>query len=229
MKLIHYVPNYGRAFCFMSASSPETAPVRKPAPVAEPIIEHLRERWSTVAYRDEPVSPETLRQLFEAARWSPSSNNDQPWRFIVATKDNPTEFDRLLRVLNEKNQAWAKNAPVLVLTVARTYFGPTGQHNRHAYHDVGAATANLTAQATSLGLSVHPMAGYDVGAAHKTYGIPGGYEPVAMLTIGYPAPPDTLPPNRCNRANAASASACPSPKSCSPATGAKSHRRLNNV
>ncbi len=156
------------------------------------IIEALRQRWSPLAFSDRPVESEKLRQILEAARWAASSYNEQPWSFIVATKDNPTEFDRLLSCLAEGNQEWAKNAPVLMLSVAKLQFERNGTENRHAFHDVGAAAASLAIQAAELGLLIHQMAGFDAAKAREAYSIPEGYEPVAAIALGYLGDPESL-------------------------------------
>lgn len=157
-----------------------------------PIEEILQRRWSPLAFSDQAVEPEKICQILEAARWAASSFNEQPWSFIVATKDNPTEYDRLLSCLAEGNQEWAKNAPVLMISVAKLNFERNGVENRHAFHDVGAAEANLAAQATALGLYVHQMAGFDVNKAKTLYNIPEGYDPVDAIAIGYLGDPQAL-------------------------------------
>ena len=150
-----------------------------------PIHDLLRQRWSPLAFSQQRVEPEKLCSVLEAARWAASSYNEQPWSFIVATKDNQPELDRLLGCLAEGNQEWAKNAPVLMLSVAKLYFERNGVENRHAFHDVGAAAALLSIQATANGLFIHQMAGFDVPKAREVYGISEGYEPVAAIALGY--------------------------------------------
>ncbi len=157
-----------------------------------PIEEVLRQRWSPTAFSDQAVEPEKLRSVLEGARWAASSYNEQPWSYIVATQDNPDEFSRLLECLAEGNQVWAKNAPVLMLSVAKLTFTFNGVENRHAFHDVGAASANLAIEAAAQGLFIHQMAGFDVPKAKETYGIPDGYEPVAAIALGYLGDPQTL-------------------------------------
>ncbi len=132
------------------------------------------------------VNPETIRRMLEAARWAPSSFNEQPWSFIIATKDDPTEYERLLSCLIEFNQQWARKAPVLMLTVASLKFARNQKDNRHAFHDVGLAAANLVVQATSLGLVVHQMAGILPDKAREVFGIPEGHEAVTGIALGYP-------------------------------------------
>lgn len=166
--------------------------MEKPAETQYPIHETLRRRWSPRAFSDRPVEPEKLGSVLEAARWAPSSNNEQPWSFFVAPKTSPSEHDRLASCLVEGNQ-WARQAPVLMLSVAKLYYERNGKVNRHAFHDVGLAAGNLVVQATALGLFVHQMAGFDVDKAREVFLIPEGHEPVAVLALGYPGDPDSLP------------------------------------
>ncbi|HYM87925.1 MAG TPA: nitroreductase family protein [Nitrospiraceae bacterium] len=166
--------------------------MEKSADTQHPIHDLLKRRWSPRAFSDKPVEAEKLRILFEAARWAPSSNNEQPWRFIVANKDNETEWSRLLACLVEFNRIWAHRAPVLILSVASLNFEDDYTPNRHAFHDTGMAVENLVLQATALGLSAHQMAGFDVEKARADLKIPSGYEPVAMIAVGYPGDPAQL-------------------------------------
>jgi nitroreductase len=159
--------------------------MKKPADTQYPVHDLLRQRWSPRAFGDRPIELDKLRSLFEAARWAPSSNNEQPWRFLVATKENKPEYDRLFNCLVEGNQQWAHRAPVLLLSVAKLKF-EDGSLNRHAFHDTGMAAENLVIQATALGLVVHQMAGFRIDQARVDCKIPEGYEPVAMIAIGYP-------------------------------------------
>ena len=167
--------------------------MEKPAETDAPIHDLFARRWSPRAFDERLVEDDTLRTLFEAARWAPSSSNEQPWRFIVATKDRETEWNRLFNCLVEGNQKWAFRAPVLVLSVAHMNFEDDGKSNRHAFHDTGLAAENLVLQATASGLVAHQMAGFDVEKARVDLRIPAGYEPVAMIAIGYPGNPDSLP------------------------------------
>lgn len=157
-----------------------------------PIHDLLKQRWSPLAFADQMVEPEKLRSVLEGARWAASSYNEQPWSFIIATKENPVEFERLLSCLAEGNQEWAKNAPVLMISVAKLYFERNGVENRHAFHDVGAAVADLSTQATAQELFLHQMAGFDVPLTRQTYNIPEGYEPVAAIALGYLGDAQTL-------------------------------------
>jgi nitroreductase len=164
----------------------------RPAIVSAPLHDVVSHRWSPRAFENKPVTHHQLRSLFEAARWAASSYNAQPWFFIVATKDDPAVYQRVLDCFVEFNQSWAKNAPVVAISVARLNF-EDGRPNRHAFHDVGQASANLAIQATALGLQIHQMAGVLPDKARELFAIPEGYEAVAGIAIGYPADASSLP------------------------------------
>ena len=166
---------------------------KRPAETSVPIHEHISHRWSPRAYESKAVEPEKLRALFEAARWAASSYGDQPWDFIVTTKDDAHNHKLALEGLIEFNQSWAKSAPVLGFSIARKKFAHNGQPNAHAWHDVGQAMATLAIQAEALGLQVHQMAGILPDKIRQNFQIPEDHEPVAAFTIGYAAPADTLP------------------------------------
>jgi nitroreductase len=157
-----------------------------------PIHPLIAGRRSIRSFASTFIESETLAGLMEAARWAPSPMNEQPWSFIVATKANKSDFDRLLGCFLEFNVQWARHAPVLLLSVAKLTF-ESGELNRHAFHDVGQAIANLTFQATVSGLVVHQIAGFDVEKARREFSIPQDYEPVAAAAIGYPGDPAELP------------------------------------
>jgi nitroreductase len=167
--------------------------MKKTATVEHDVHELIRERWSPRAFDPRPMERAKLLSLLEAARWAPSCYNEQPWRFILAEKNDTPSFERLLACLLEGNQIWARHAAVLLLTVAKLEFDHNGQPNRHAFHDVGMASENLTLQATALGLAAHFMGGYHVEKARELLGIPTGYEPVAAAALGYPGDPSILP------------------------------------
>jgi nitroreductase len=167
--------------------------MQKLAETTYPIEPLLKQRWSPRAFAARPVEIEKLLSLWEAARWSASCANQQPWYFLVATKENKTEYARLLSCLRENNQLWASQAPVLMVSVAKLAFDMNGQPNRYAFHDVGLAVANLIVQATALGLYVHQMAGFYPDKVRELYGVPDNFEPVAGIVLGYPGDPATLP------------------------------------
>jgi nitroreductase len=167
-----------------------------------PIQPLIAQRWSPYSFADRPVSDDAIRSLFEAARWAASSYNEQPWRYIVATKANPTEFERLLSCLVEANQAWAKAAPVLALGCVSMNFVRNGKPNAAAEHDLGLASATLTLEATARGLSVHQMIGILPDRAREVFHIPAEIRPLTGLAIGYVADPGALPENLRDRDHA---------------------------
>jgi nitroreductase len=167
--------------------------MQKPAPTEFPVHDLIRDRWSPRAFADKAVPPEVLRSLFEAARWAPSSSNEQPWAYIVATRDDRENVEKMLSVLVEFNANWAKNAPVLALAIAELAFAKNNAPNRNAQYDTGAATALLSVEATARGLAVHQMAGFDPDKARQVFEIPAGWDAIAAIAIGYPGDPESLP------------------------------------
>ncbi len=165
--------------------------MNKPANTDIPIHELARQRWSPRAFAERSVSDADLRTLLEAARWAPSAMNEQPWRLIVAKREEPAAFERLAASLAPGN-AWAKRAPVLIAVVARETHRHNDQPNPHAWHDTGQAIAWLSAQATALGLSVHQMGGFDASVVRATYGVPDGFSPVSVVAVGYVGEPEQL-------------------------------------
>ena len=165
----------------------------KKAVTDHPILQVLADRWSPYGFEDRPVPTPDLLSLFEAARWAASSFNEQPWSFLVATRENQLEFGRLLSCLMEANQAWAKTVPVLVLGVVSLRFASNNKDNRAAVHDLGLAAANLVVEATTRGLSVHQMIGILPDKAREVYLIPEHFEAWTAMAIGYRADPDKLP------------------------------------
>ena len=165
----------------------------KKAATDHPILQVLAERWSPYGFEDLPVSEADLRSLFEAARWAASSYNEQPWDYLVATKEDSQEFGRLLSCLVEANQAWAKAAPVLVLGIVSLRVAKNNKDNRAAVHDLGLAAGNLVVEATARSLSVHQMIGILPDKARAIYQIPEHFEAWTALAIGYKADPAKLP------------------------------------
>lgn len=165
---------------------------QKVAESTEGLHELIRNRWSPRAFADRDVSVADLKLLLEAGRWAASCNNEQPWRFIVARRSDPDRFAKLLGVLVEANQSWAKDAPLLMLTLASTKFARNGKPNAWAHHDTGLALGNLMIQAVSMGLVTHGMAGFDAAKARETYAIPEDLVPVAAVAIGYLGDPASL-------------------------------------
>ncbi len=158
-----------------------------------PVHEVIEKRWSPYAFANREVSEEDLFSLFEAARWAPSSYNEQPWSYIVATRAQRSGFERLLSCLVEGNQLWAKAASILALGVATLNFKRNDKPNKAAIHDLGLAAGNLVLEATVRGLSVHQMIGILPDRARELYEIPDGSEAVTGIAIGYAGDPDALP------------------------------------
>jgi len=165
--------------------------MEKPAPAEHPIAPLVARRFSARAFDPrKPVSPGLMMRLFEAARWAPSCFNEQPWRYLWFESAGALEKAR--GCLTPGN-AWAKNAPVLLLSIARETWRRNGKPNRWAQHDVGAASLSLALQATELGLYVHQMGGFDADQARALFEIPPGETPMAMIAVGWPGDPATLP------------------------------------
>jgi nitroreductase len=155
----------------------------------DPLIRH---RWSPRAFAVRLVEPEKLQAVFEAARWAPSSFNEQPWRFAVATSAEPEWLAELQSYLVGGN-GWARAAPVLVASAYRTHFSRTGRLNRVALRDLGGAEENMFLQAAALGLAMHQMAGFDHERLCRNL-LPPGFEPGTLIAIGYaPAAADATP------------------------------------
>lgn len=168
-------------------------PALKTAQTQQPVHELIGKRWSARAFSSREVTPEQVISLLEAARWSPSSYNEQPWRFIVARKSDTENYEKLLGSLVETNQLWARSAPVLILTLAKKTFTHNGTPNFYALHDTGIALGHLAIQATALGLSLHIMGGFNRATARAAFEIPEDYELGAAVAIGYAGDPSTLP------------------------------------
>ena len=159
-----------------------------------PILPQLAQRRSPRAYTNQPVSTETLQQLFTAAGSAASCFGEQPWRFIVGSQQtSPEAFQKILGTLAPFNQAWAGKASALALAVAKTTFSHDGNPNAWARHDVGQAAATLAIQAVELGVQIHQMAGFSPDAARAAFQIPVDFELISVFTIGYPGDVDALP------------------------------------
>lgn len=171
-------------------------PASKIADADHRILDLFRRRWSPRAFADRPVESAKIRRMLEAARWTMSSYNEQPWRYVVATKETPEAYENLLHCLTKGNQEWARLAPVLMLSFYKTTFSRNDEPNRVAKHDLGAASAALTFQATAMGLYVHQMAGIRHDVIRTTYDVPEDVDPVTGLAVGYLGDPERLPEGR---------------------------------
>jgi nitroreductase len=171
-----------------------STPPDREAPAEAPIEALFRRRWSPRSFTDQPVSDAHLASLIEAARWAASCFNAQPWHLVVARRDRePEQHAALAACLSGNNQAWAPQAPVLMVAVARLDFAHNGRPNRHAAYDTGAAMAQLALQAAALGLQVHQMGGYDTDMARAALAIPEGFELRAAIAVGHPGAAAALP------------------------------------
>jgi nitroreductase len=167
----------------------------KTAATDHPVHALVAERWSPYAWSDRPVGRDDLAALFEAARWAASSYNEQPWRWLVAQREDSEAFARLLSTLVEGNQGWAQHAPVLAIGVSVASFSRNGKPNKAAHHDLGLAAGNLCFEATARGLAVHQMIGIQPERVRELYGVPDGAEPLTGLAIGYAGDTASLPEN----------------------------------
>jgi nitroreductase len=163
--------------------------MKKPAITQVPVQETIAERWSGRAYdANKKVSAEQTLALLEAARWAPSCYGDQPWRFIVWDKHaDAASWQKGFDCLMPGNQAWVKDASLLLLSTANSLFNHNGQPNRWGQYDSGAAAENLCLQAASMGLMAHQMGGFDADKARQVFAIPEQYALMAMIAVGYPS------------------------------------------
>lgn len=151
-------------------------------------------RWSSRALTGEDISEEKLLSLFEAARWAPSSFNEQPWRFVYA-KRGTKEWEKMFFLLDEWNKSWCKNASYLICLLSKKTFTKNGKPNRNYLSDAGAAWENLALQATMNGMIAHGMAGYSLEGMRKALKVPQDYEVVHMIAVGIRSDDVVLPEN----------------------------------
>lgn len=163
--------------------------IRKPD---YPIDESFIRRWSSYAFKPVKIDKSELNSLFEAARWAPSSYNEQPWRFIYAERETE-HWQSMFDLLVPFNQLWAQNASVLVLVLGRKNFSHNNEYSPTHAFDCGAAWQNMALQACHMGLVTHGIGGFDAERARKTYNVPADYEVISMIVIGKPGDPALLP------------------------------------
>jgi nitroreductase len=161
-----------------------------------PILDLIKNRKSSRAFSKQPIAAEKINSLFEATRWAPSSTNEQPWIYIYATHDQTELWDKLFNCLNDGNKIWAKDAPLLILSLARKNFSRYTGANAHAMYDLGGANSFLTLQAVELGLQVRQMAGFNHQKTIDEIRIPiETHEVGVFIAVGYPGDPQALPEN----------------------------------
>jgi nitroreductase len=163
----------------------------KTAPAVEGILPAIHNRWSPRSFSERDVAPPDLARVFEAARWAPSSNNAQPWSYLLGVHGTSTH-DKIVSTLVSFNQTWAPQAPVLMLGIAKATSSTGGTPNIYALYDLGAATALLTIEAAALGLVTHQMGGFDRDAARKVLEIPEEYLLGSVIALGYQGDPEAL-------------------------------------
>jgi nitroreductase len=155
---------------------------------SDDVFNLIVDRRSIRSFDPRPVELDKINRIFECARWAPSSYNRQPWRFIFATSDQKENYSRLFNLIYESNKSWVSQVPLLILTVSEVFMHDRMSENKFAFHDTGMAVANLYIMARAMGLDFHPLGGYDKAKAKTVFHIPEGFEPMAMLAIGYSKP-----------------------------------------
>ena len=163
----------------------------KQAPAVDGVLPAVLARWSSRSFASHDVNPADLKKVFEAARWAASAYNEQPWRFLVGTRNSSTH-KKIFSSLIGFNQGWAAAAPVLILGIASSKFSHNGSPNAYALYDLGAASAFLCLQAAALGLTTHSMAGFDHDTARQAFAIPEDYLLGGVIALGYQGEPSAL-------------------------------------
>jgi len=159
--------------------------LNKTAVTQYPIHPLLAERWSPRAFAERPIPAEVLGSLLEAARWSPSSSNEQSWRFVLIHREDAAAHSRMVELLSGNNRLWAHRAPLLIVGVASMLRSRNSAPNAHAWYDLGQSVAHFSVQATAAGLYVHQMGGFDREKAGVALEIPENFEPVVTIAVGY--------------------------------------------
>ncbi|MGE5431298.1 MAG: nitroreductase family protein [Syntrophomonadaceae bacterium] len=155
----------------------------------------IKNRHSTRTFSEEQIDCDVILSLFEAARWAPSGGNEQPWRFILAGKNDPESYFKVLSSLAEGNKVWAKNAPLLIVGIARLDRGIDKKLNKYAFYDLSGAVTNLILQATSQNLYVRQMGGFNPLMLRELFDIPENFEPAVVLAVGYKSEESDIPEN----------------------------------
>ena len=166
--------------------------ISKVAKTNFPIHSLIAQRWSARAFSTKSVEKTKLLSILEAARWAPSSRNEQPWRYIVFTNDNPEKLNIARSVLLEINN-YAKRAPILICAITKKYYSDNGIYNKLHFHDLGAANENMFLESFNQGLIMHEMGGFDREKARKVFSISEDFEIGVMIAIGYQDSHDILP------------------------------------
>jgi nitroreductase len=142
--------------------------------------------WAPTTFSARMIEPEKLQCVLEGASRTPSYLNEQPWNFIIATKDDSIEYERLVSCLAEVNVESARRAPVLMLSVVRLNNGSNGARNNHAFRDARHAVSNLVLRARAMGLAAQQITGFDAAKVREQFQIPAGFAPTTGIVLGYP-------------------------------------------
>jgi nitroreductase len=167
----------------------------KPATTSIKILDEIKNRWSPRAFSNRQIEPEKLERIFEAARWSASCNNEQPWRFLIGIKDHDEAWQKIFDCLTAGNQVWCKSVPVLVLFISKKTFTRNDRQNKWSNYDLGQAAAYISIQAMAEGIYVHQMAGFDQDTARRAFSIPEDFEIKTAMAIGYYGDINIMPEN----------------------------------
>jgi nitroreductase len=151
-------------------------------------------RWSPRAFDEKPVEKDKIRSILEAARWSPSSGNEQPWRFMIGFRDDIT-WKKIFETLDESNKVWVKPVPVLLLSIGKKFYSRNNTPYPLFKYDTGQSVAHLTFEAMNQGLHAHQMAGFDPEQAILEFNIPSDHQPLTVIALGYITDPSSLPPD----------------------------------
>ncbi len=169
--------------------------LQKPAATTANLHPVLKNRWSPRAYSSEAIDDSLIMRMLQAARWAPSASNEQPWSFILGKKSDET-YQKIFDTLVEFNQLWAVEAPVLILACGRMMSTKNPENANPTYqYDLGQAVAHLTFQASSDGLIVHQMAGFDATKATEIFNLPADIKAVTVIAVGTFGDPEKLHPN----------------------------------
>ncbi|MDN3656144.1 nitroreductase family protein [Ferruginibacter paludis] len=150
-----------------------------------PVLDIIKKRWSPRSFSDKAISETDVKTIIEAASWSFSALNEQPWRYVAAFRGTSL-FDSFFDLLNAGNKNWNNNTSVLVLSVLSNIYSNDGTVNTYAMHDTGAANMLLTLQANSMGIYTHLMEGFSKEHAQKLLNQGDEIKPVVMIALGYP-------------------------------------------
>ena len=176
-----------RVFCTLQEELAVDTPPQKLARANRPLQRHIAHRWSPVGFDSTRlIAADDLQRILDAGRWAASSYNLQPWRFVVAPRQDSSAFDSMLSILVPGNQTWAQQASVLMIAVAQQ-LPQAGRPNRHATYDLGQAVAQMSLQALDMGIYTHQMGGFFPDKAREVYRIPADFLPFTAIAMGYRA------------------------------------------